>query len=229
VAGCYRVRRLHSTFAKTAGLAALLAVSACTTAGTEKPDRTATVAPAASPASWPAPGGVVRSGDSFAMMAAQYAPRAGPYAATGASAWVPPAPAPAFVATGPPPPADPPPRPPAAVANRPPATPAPSPPAAEIARPEAAAPEAPAAPNAGLRTAGLALFNGYSCGTCHTFADAGASGSVGPSLDRNPRLGRALAVDVIANGSGAMPSFAGQMSEAEIATLADYLVAFTRK
>ena len=183
-------------------------------------------------------GGFMRRGDSFATMAEQYTRRAGPYAATGASAWVPESPAPAFVARGPVPAADPPAPPPAAVANRQPAAPpagAPPPrpatPASEIARPEAATPAAaaPPAPNPALRTAGLALFNNYSCSACHALADAGAAGSIGPSLDRNPRLTRAFAIDVISNGRGAMPSFAGQMSDAEIATLADYIVQFARK
>src|SRR5690606_29825557 len=130
----------------------------------------------------------------------------GPVVATGASAWVKPAPAPAFVATGAPPPADPPAPPPAAVANRQPASPAPArppAPASAIARPEAAAPAA--SPDPGVREAGLALFNNYSCGACHALADANAGGSIGPSLDRNPRLTRAFAIDVITNGRGAMP------------------------
>lgn len=162
--------------------------------------------------------------DSFELMSRQYTPRAGPYAATGASAWVAPAPAPAFVASGPPPPADPPAPDPIEAASR-----AAAPPASEIARPEAAAPEAPAAPDPTLRSAGLALFNSASCGTCHAFADADASGAIGPSLDRNPRLDKVFAIDVMTTGRGAMPSFAGQLSDAEIATLADYLVAFTRR
>lgn len=178
----------------------------------------------------PVAGGVMRSGDSFALMSQQYTPRAGPVAATGASAWVRPAPAPAFVASGPPPAADPPaPDPIAAASRQAAAPPARSASASEIARPEAAAPDAPAAPDPALRTAGLALFNSYSCGTCHAFADANASGAIGPSLDRNPRLTKELAVDVMTTGRGAMPSFAGQMSDTEIATLADYLVAFTRR
>jgi mono/diheme cytochrome c family protein len=180
----------------------------------------------------PAANGIVRHGDSFAMMSEQYTPRAGPYAATGASAWVPAAPPPAFVVSGPPPPADPPAPPPAAVANRQPAAPAASaPPVSEIARPEAAVPDAPAAaaPDPALRAAGLPLFNNFSCGACHAFADANAAGAIGPSLDNNPRLTREFAIDVIGNGRGAMPSFAGQLSTAEIATLADYLVQFSRK
>lgn len=210
-----------------AGMA--LALSACTA-----PDATSGgVGSAEQPASsLPAAGGPMR-GNSFAMMAEQYAPRAGNVAATGASAWVRPAPAPAFVASGPPPPADPPAPLPAAVANRQPGTPAapPATPVSEIARPEAAAPEssAVAAANAAMRIAGLALFNTYSCSACHALADAGAAGSVGPSLDGNPRLSRALAVDVISDGRGPMPAFAGQMSQAEIGVLADYLVAFSRK
>jgi mono/diheme cytochrome c family protein len=168
------------------------------------------------------PGGAERQGDSFASMSQQYIPRSGPYSATGASAWVPSAPAPAFVASGPPPPADPPaPDLLAAAASRPAAAPA-----SEVARPEAAAPDAP---DPALRTAGLALFNSASCGTCHAFADAGATGAIGPSLDRNSWLDKAHAIDVITTGRGAMPSFAGQLSDAEIAALADYLAAYSRK
>jgi mono/diheme cytochrome c family protein len=176
--------------------------------------------------------GFVRTGASFAAMADQYAmPRPAGTAATGASAWVAAAPAPAFVATGPMPPAGPQAPTPAAVANRQPGQPAPSAAAAEIVRPEAAAPEQPAAaaPNPAVRTRGLALFNAWSCGTCHVLADAGAAGAIGPSLDRNPRLTRAFVIDVVSNGRGAMPSFGGQMSDAEIAALADYLVQFARK
>jgi len=177
----------------------------------------------------PAAGGVVRYGDSFALMSQQYTPRAGPYAATGASAWVPPAPPPAFVASGPPPAADPPAPAPAAVANRqPPAPAASASPASEVVRPEAAAPDVPARDPA-VRAAALPLFNTFSCGTCHAFADANAAGAIGPSLDNNPRLTRAFVIDVVSNGRGAMPSFAGQMGNAEIATLADYLIQFGRK
>ena len=174
----------------------------------------------------PAPGGVVRHGDSFATMAQQYTPRAGPYAATGASAWVPAAPAPAFVATGPMPPAATPAPPPAAVANRQPGTPAPAAPASEGVRPEAAAPAATPARDPAVRTAGLALFTTHSCGTCHIFADACATGTVGPSLDRNLMV-RTI-VNVVTNGQGAMPSFRGAMSDAEIAALATYIQQYSR-
>ena len=205
-------------------LAAMLLIAACSADQVESGGN-ATFAPREGAPSAPAGGGIIRQGDSFASMSQQYISRAGPVAATGASAWVPPAPAPAFVASGPPPPADPPaPDPIAAAVSR-----AAAPPASELARPEAAAPDRPAAPDPALRAAGLALFNSSSCGTCHAFADADASGAIGPALDRNPRLTRAFAIDVMTTGRGAMPSFAGQMSDAEIAMLADYLVAFSRQ
>jgi mono/diheme cytochrome c family protein len=205
------------------------AAAACTTDSVES-TRSASSASGEGTGQRPAADGGIRSDDSFALMSQQYTPRAGQVAATGASAWVRPAPAPAFVASGPMPPADPPaPDPIEAASRRAAAPPARSAAAPRIAPPEAAAPDGPAASDLALRTAGLALFNNYSCGTCHGFADANASGSIGPSLDRNPQLSKEFAVDVITTGRGAMPSFAGQMSDAEIATLADYLAAFTRK
>ena len=71
---------------------------------------------------------------------------------------------------------------------------------------------------------GREMFNTWSCSACHALSDAGAAGAVGPSLD-NPALTRDLIIDRVANGQGAMPSFGGQMSNDEIATLADYIVA----
>lgn len=70
---------------------------------------------------------------------------------------------------------------------------------------------------------GRALFNQTGCGQCHTLADAGTSGSYAPSLDGNPHLTRELALDRLTNGQGDMPSFAGILSNAEIATLAAYV------
>lgn len=67
-------------------------------------------------------------------------------------------------------------------------------------------------------------FHTWSCSACHGLSDAGASGGVGPTLD-NPKLTRDFIIDRIANGQGAMPSFGGQMSDEEIALLADYIVA----
>ena len=76
--------------------------------------------------------------------------------------------------------------------------------------------------------AGRELFNTWSCSACHTLTDAGSSGAVGPSLD-NPKLTHDFIVNRVTNGSGPMPSFGGQIAEADIAKLADYIVAVNRK
>lgn len=77
-------------------------------------------------------------------------------------------------------------------------------------------------------SAGRELFNTWSCSACHTLSDAGASGSVGPDLD-NPNLTRDAIVTRISMGGGPMPSFAGQISDADIGKLADYIVAVNHK
>lgn len=219
------------------GAMPVLALAACTANETVASNGSAS-APAAGVAH-SAPGGSARWGSSIATMADQYnRPHAGTVPAAGASAWVPPAPPPAFVVTQLPP-AAPPAPPPAAVANRQPAaSPAPAArpavDASQVVRPEAAAPEAPAAApaatlSAATREAGRKLFSDYTCGACHALADAGASGSIGPSLDRNANLTKAFVITTVSDGRGAMPSFAGQMSDAEIAALAEYIVGAARK
>jgi mono/diheme cytochrome c family protein len=63
-----------------------------------------------------------------------------------------------------------------------------------------------------------------SCTTCHTLADAGATGTVGPNLDATkPSLD--LVVDRVTNGLGGMPSFSGSLSEEEIQEVAAYVSA----
>lgn len=82
---------------------------------------------------------------------------------------------------------------------------------------------AAAAPAKVDREAARDLFHSYSCSACHALADAGAGGSIGPTLD-NPKLTADFVFDRIANGQGAMPSFGGQLSEADIGLLTDYIV-----
>ena len=219
------------------GFGASLTLAGCAAESVETAG-TRTAAAETAPAAGEARPGAIRTGAQISGMAGQYAgPRPGGAVATGASAWVPAAPPPAFVVTQLPP-AAPPAPPPAAVQNRQPA-PAPAPrPAADasqVVRPEAEAPESPApaasaapALSAATRDAGRRLFATYSCGTCHALADAGAGGAIAPSLD-NPTLTRDFVIDVVTTGRGAMPSFDGQMSDQEIATLADYIVGAARR
>ena len=84
--------------------------------------------------------------------------------------------------------------------------------------------EGSAPPAAGSTAAGMALFESTGCGTCHTLADAGAGGSVGPNLDAS-KPSAELVVDRVTNGQGAMPSFSDQLSEDQIADVAAYVSA----
>jgi cytochrome c6 len=71
--------------------------------------------------------------------------------------------------------------------------------------------------------AGKEIFVGVGgCGSCHTLADAGTSGSIGPNLD-DAAPSFELAVDRVTNGQGAMPSFSGQLTEQQIADVAAYV------
>jgi len=73
--------------------------------------------------------------------------------------------------------------------------------------------------------AGRELFGNWSCNSCHALADAKAEGHVGPAFDGNANLTVAFVKDRVTNGQGAMPAFGGQMTDAEIDTIAEYIVA----
>ena len=71
--------------------------------------------------------------------------------------------------------------------------------------------------------AGKEIFLGTAgCGGCHTLADAGTSGTVGPNLDQSP-ASEELVVDRVTNGRGAMPPFQGTLTEQQIADVAAYV------
>jgi mono/diheme cytochrome c family protein len=60
------------------------------------------------------------------------------------------------------------------------------------------------------------------CGGCHTLADAGTNGSVGPNLD-DLKPDKARVVRQVNNGGGQMPAFKGRLSAAEIDAVATYV------
>jgi cytochrome c6 len=70
-------------------------------------------------------------------------------------------------------------------------------------------------------TDGKSIFTA-NCGSCHTLADAGTSGTVGPNLDES-RPPQELVVDRVTNGKGAMPSFSDSLDEQQIQAVADYV------
>ena len=74
---------------------------------------------------------------------------------------------------------------------------------------------------AGDVAAGKEVFAGSGCGSCHTLADAGATGAVGPNLDET-KPPYELVVDRVTNGKGVMPAF-GDLSEQQIQDVAAYV------
>lgn len=97
---------------------------------------------------------------------------------------------------------------------------------AQNAKP-AASPAAAGAKAAGGDAAKMAkgkeLFGNNGCGACHTLADAGATGNVGPKLDGDTNLSESFVTDRVTNGQGAMPAFGGQMSADDISAIAYYV------
>ena len=84
--------------------------------------------------------------------------------------------------------------------------------------------ETTAPPDTAAIERGRTVFASAGCGTCHTLADAGATGNIGPSLD-GAKPSRALVVERVTNGQGGMPSFSARLSEDEIADVASYVSA----
>ena len=71
--------------------------------------------------------------------------------------------------------------------------------------------------------AGKEVFLGASgCTGCHTLADAGSTGTVGPNLD-DAMPSFDLAYDRVTNGQGGMPSFATSLTDQQRADVAAYV------
>ena len=66
------------------------------------------------------------------------------------------------------------------------------------------------------------------CGSCHTLADAGTSGKIGPNLDQlKPPL--SIVQRQVINGGGAMPAFKGQLTAAQITAVSKYVASVAGK
>ena len=92
----------------------------------------------------------------------------------------------------------------------------------------AAEPKAKVALPAGAGGNDPKLLFESNCGTCHTLADAGTTGKIGPDLDQvMPSMQKAS--KQITNGGGGMPAFKGQLTEQQIQALAKYVSTVTRK
>ncbi|GAB1579976.1 c-type cytochrome [Bordetella petrii] len=76
--------------------------------------------------------------------------------------------------------------------------------------------------------AGRALFTKGAtpaCAVCHTLADAGAAGTIGPDLDELKPDAKRVA-QAVRNGIGVMPAFEA-LSDADVQVLAEYVAAAT--
>lgn len=60
------------------------------------------------------------------------------------------------------------------------------------------------------------------CAICHTLADTGSAGAIGPDLDEL-KPGKEQILKVMKEGMGAMPSFAQTMSDEERDAVATYV------
>ncbi len=66
------------------------------------------------------------------------------------------------------------------------------------------------------------------CGTCHTLADAGTTGTIGPNLDAL-KADLARVMRQVINGGGAMPAFKGSLTDAQIKAVSQYVASATGK
>ena len=82
----------------------------------------------------------------------------------------------------------------------------------------------PSRPSPAGRRIGKTVFATAGCAGCHTLKAAGSTGTVGPNLDE-AKPSKELVIDRVTNGKGGMPSFKGQLSEAQIQAVADYVSA----
>lgn len=75
---------------------------------------------------------------------------------------------------------------------------------------------------AGDAAAGKQVFESAGCVACHTLADAGSTGTVGPNLD-DAKPPATLVVTRVTDGAGAMPSFKDKLTEQQISDVAAYV------
>jgi mono/diheme cytochrome c family protein len=68
---------------------------------------------------------------------------------------------------------------------------------------------------------GQAIFTD-NCGSCHTLSRAGTNGQIGPNLDSTSKTPAEIE-DIVRSGTASMPSFEGQLSDAQIAEVAKFV------
>jgi mono/diheme cytochrome c family protein len=93
----------------------------------------------------------------------------------------------------------------------------------------AAAPTATVPPQYknGDPVAGKTIFKTGPCASCHTLADAGTHGTVGPNLNQVPPPPLSLVVKQVTQGGAIMPPFKGTLTDKQIADVSAYVVKAT--
>jgi mono/diheme cytochrome c family protein len=76
--------------------------------------------------------------------------------------------------------------------------------------------------------AGRKVFLSAGCTGCHTLADAGSTGTVGPNLDA-AKPSESLVRDRVENGLGPMPSFRARLSQSQIDAVSAYVASIAGK
>jgi mono/diheme cytochrome c family protein len=76
--------------------------------------------------------------------------------------------------------------------------------------------------NGSGNAAGAAVFASAGCSGCHTLKAANATGTVGPNLD-DLQPSASDVESIVKSGGGAMPSFSGKLSDAQITAVAAYV------
>lgn len=76
----------------------------------------------------------------------------------------------------------------------------------------------------GDAAAGERVFASAGCGACHALEEAGATGTIGPSLDELDAPVEDV-VEQVTNGGGGMPPFGDRLSEEQIQDVAAFVVA----
>ena len=66
------------------------------------------------------------------------------------------------------------------------------------------------------------FLNKAVCSTCHTLADAGSNGQIGPNLNEI-RPDKMTIINAVTHGIGVMPAYEGQLTSEEIEAVAHYV------
>ena len=66
------------------------------------------------------------------------------------------------------------------------------------------------------------FLNKAVCSTCHTLADAGSNGQIGPNLNEI-RPDKMRVIYTVTNGIGVMPSYEDELTSEEIEAVAHYV------